>query len=308
MSNKVRPSSIELKHLRFAVKAAELGSFRRAADTIRVKQSTLSRTIRELEDSLGTSIFERYCGGVRATQAGDDFLRAVRSIIEQIDSLAINTHSAGQGEIGKLTIGFYTSLSSGNLRATLIDFKSRHPQIEVGMVENSRTRLLAGLRDGLVDVAIVTGEVAGGNDTVLPLWSERIFLALPKDHSLVGRDVIYWTDIRNEKVLLSRFDPGRELESILVSKFVCPEDRPRIEFQGVGRGVIGSLVSAGFGVSLVSESDTSVNLQGLIHRELRDPSGMTRIPFSARWQATNGRPALRNFIKLLEERYPPPAA
>ena len=58
-----------------------------------------------------------------------------------MDALAAIAHSAGRGEAGRLTVGFYTSLSSGNLRATLLDYAQRFPQIEVGMMERSRTRL-----------------------------------------------------------------------------------------------------------------------------------------------------------------------
>jgi DNA-binding transcriptional LysR family regulator len=56
--------------LRYAVAAAHHRSFRRAADALGVKQSTLSRCIRQMEDRLGIAVFERSSGGVRLTAAG----------------------------------------------------------------------------------------------------------------------------------------------------------------------------------------------------------------------------------------------
>lgn len=113
-------SAIDLQDLRYAVAAADHGSFRRAAEALMLRQSTLSRCIRQLEHSIGMAVFERSSGGVRATTAGRDFLRTARSILEQMDSLVKSTHHAGRGEAWRLSVGFHTSLSAGNLRTTLL--------------------------------------------------------------------------------------------------------------------------------------------------------------------------------------------
>jgi DNA-binding transcriptional LysR family regulator len=57
--------SIELKHLRYAELTERCGSFRKAADSVSLKQSNLSRMVRHLEDELGVELFERTSGGVR---------------------------------------------------------------------------------------------------------------------------------------------------------------------------------------------------------------------------------------------------
>lgn len=66
---------IELKHLRYIEAAERLGSFRKAAESISIRQSNLSRRIRDLEEMLGVRLFDRTSGGVRATSAGRDFVR-----------------------------------------------------------------------------------------------------------------------------------------------------------------------------------------------------------------------------------------
>ena len=123
-----RPSpAFSLHNLRYALAAADYGSFRRAAEALLLRQSTLSRCVRQLEESIGMAVFERSSGGVRATQGGRHFLRSARSILEQVEALAARTQSTGRGEAGRLTVGFYTSLAAGNLRATLIDVSQRFP-------------------------------------------------------------------------------------------------------------------------------------------------------------------------------------
>ncbi|MFZ5715999.1 MAG: LysR family transcriptional regulator [Bradyrhizobium sp.] len=302
-----RASTVGLQHLRYAVAAADHGSFRRAADALLLRQSTLSRCIRQLEGSIGIVVFDRSSGGVRATETGRTFLREARSILGQLDALIAATQTSGRGEAGRLTIGFYTSLSAGNLRATLLDFKQRFPQVELGTVERSRMQLVTSLRHGALDIAIVTGEAALESNNVLPLWSERVLVALPENHSLADRDTIYWTDLRSKIVLLSQYDPGRELEDLLMSKLVSPEDRPKIERHDVSRAIIKSLVSVGFGISLVTESDIGASFSGLIYRDLRDGAGASRIGYSAHWRSDNDNPALASFLRFLGERYPSPS-
>ena len=304
--SRIRTSAVDLQHLRYAVAAADHGSFRRAAEMLLLRQSTLSRCISQLEYSLGLIVFERFSGGVRATTAGRHFLRTARSILEQMDSLVNSAHYAGCGEAGRLTVGFYTSISAGNLLATLVDYKKRFSQIDVYLKESSRVRLVTALRNGALDIAIVTSELPLLGNQGKPLWSERILLALLEGHPLAGKDVVYWTDLRGETVLLSQYDPGRELEDLLLSKLVSPEDRPKIAHHDVSRGIIKSLIAAGFGVSLVTESDVGANFSGLTYRELRDGTGPSRVGFSAHWRSDNDNPALANFLKLLGERYPMP--
>ncbi len=303
-----RMLSVSVQQLRFAVAAADHGSIRQAAEFLSVRHSILSRSIRQLEHSIAVIIFERSGSGVKPTLAGQSVLRMARLILEQIDALATTANSNGRGQAGRLTVGFCTSISTGNLRATLIEFRGRFPQIELATVERSRLRLATALRGGTVDILIATGEIPSLDNNILPLWSERILVALPKDHPLATRDAIYWTDLRNETVLLSQYDPGRELEDLLISKLVSSEDRPRIERHDVSRGIVKSLISMGLGISLVMESDIGASFAGLVYRELRDGAGSTRIGFSAHWRADNENPALGNLLNLLAERYPSPAS
>src|SRR5260370_2543191 len=133
-----RMLAIDLQHLRYAVVARDQGSLRRAAESLSVQQSTLSRCIRQLEHSIGMTIFERSSIGVRATDAGRDFLHVARSILEQVDSLVTRAHRTARGEAGRLAIGFYTSLTASNFGAHLFASPRPFPNPALGMQSRSR--------------------------------------------------------------------------------------------------------------------------------------------------------------------------
>ena len=253
-------------------------------------------------------VFERSSGGVRATQAGHDFLRMARSILEQMDTLMASAHSAGRGEVGKLAIGFYTSLSAGDLRATLIDYANRFPQIQIRMIESSRPRLTTALRNGAIDVAIVTEQSPLLDSQIMSLWTERIVVALPEGHRLSERETVYWTDLKDETVLINRHDPGPEIQDLILAKLASPGDRPKTSFHDMSLGNMMHLVGAGFGVCLVRESDVGANFSGLTYRELRDGTGPSWVGYSAHWRTDNDNPALASFLKTLGERYPSPTS
>lgn len=301
-----RVLAVDLQQLRYAIEAADCGSIRQAAELLSIRHSILSRSLRQLEHQIGVTILERSGGGVKPTPAGRSVLRMARLVLEQVDVLVATAKSNGRGETGRLSIGFCTSISAGNLRATLIEFKNRYAGVELVAVERSRTHLATALRNGTVDVLVVTGNVPLPDNKVLLLWGERILVSLPEDHALATRAAVYWTDLRDETVLLSQHDPGRELEDLLISKLASPADRPKIEWRDVSRGIIKSLISMKLGISLVLESDIGASFAGLTYRELRDGTGPTRIDFSAHWRADNENPALDSFLKLLAERYPSP--
>jgi len=230
-----------------------------------------------------------------------------RSILDQMDTLATSAESTGRGEAGRLVIGFYTSLSAGNLRATLTEYAQRFPQIVIGMIESPRMRLVTALRNGAIDLAIVTGETPLLDNRSMPLWSERVLITLPEGHRLAASASIYWTDLKGETLLLSRRDPGPEIHDLLVAKLASPEDRPKLLSYDVSAESIGSLVGAGVGIGLTIEASLGMHFAGVTYREARDGTGLSRIGYSAHWRADNSNPALASFLKLLGERYPSPA-
>ncbi|KRQ16264.1 LysR family transcriptional regulator [Bradyrhizobium manausense] len=300
----IRRLNLDLGQLQLALAAAEYGSFRRAAERFSITQSTLSRSIQLLEHSLGIIIFERSHAGVTATPAGLDFLRIARSILEQMDTLVARTKPADRGVCGRFVIGFSTSLTAGHLRATLLEYSAQFPQVNLGIVERSRPRLATALRNGMVDLYVAAGDSFDISSKSTPLWSERVFAALPHDHPLALQDGISWADLRNQIVLMSQYDSGRGLDALLNAKLIVSTEGPRIEHRDVSRAEIQNLVSMGLGIALVLESDVGANSSGLVYRELRDSMGPSRIGFSAVWRDDNENPALANFLKLLAERYP----
>lgn len=291
--------TIEPGPLRTVIAAAEHGSFRRAAAALEVKQSTLSRRVRRLEEELGVKLFKRTSGGVHVTATGGDVVRTAKHLLERMDRMISTAQASGRGEAGDIRIGVCTSLSAGKLRSAVASYIKASPDVEVRLIERSHLGLLDGLRTGDMDIVIVVGQARDHSGSSMLLWSERIFVALPAGHHLINKDTIFWSDLKGEAFLLSQRDPGSDLRNILVQKLSAPGEAPKIARWDVSSESILAMLETGQRISVHCESCAGVTFPGVVYREVRDASGPSYIPFTACWQDDNRNPALARVLNLL---------
>ena len=289
--------------MRWAIVAAQHRSLRQAAEVLNVRQSTLSRCLRNLEHKLGAGLFERTNGGTRPTAAGQEFLDAAQRILKETEAITARLRTRSRGESGLLTIGVHASLSAGNLRATLVDHRRRFPDVQTHLVDGSSDHLVSDLASSTIDVAFVAEDNPRWDDKSLSVWSERIAVALPEGHVLTRRDIVYWNELKHESLLLPQRGPGPEFLKLLVARVGC-SDRCHVLHHDVGLDRLLTLVGAGWGVLLVLEGATGAVYPGVTFREVHDTEGPTRLNFRAYWRQANCNPSLQPFLDMLRERYP----
>jgi DNA-binding transcriptional LysR family regulator len=269
--------SVEIRDLRWAIVAAQHRSLRQAAETLDIRQSTLSRGLRHLEFLLGATLFERTNGGTRPTVVGQEFLDAARRIVDETEAI--------------------------NLRATLVDHRHRFPDVETQLVDGSSDQLISEVASSAIDVAFVAENYSERDNKSLSVWSERVVVAVPVDHPLASHDVVHWGELRNEVFLITQRGPGPEFLNLVVSR-IGHCDPCRLLRHDVGLDRLLTLVGAGWGILLGLEGATGVAYPGVTYREVHDTDGPTRLAFRAYWRQANCNPSLAPFLDILRERYP----
>lgn len=292
-----------INQLRYVVKAAEHGSFYRAAKALDVDQSTLSRAIIKLERSIGACIFTRSRAGVQTTSAGSMFICGAKPMLATADKLVAMMRQAGQGRAGGLTLGHNCPISAGNLRATLVNWGQAHPNVEVKCVEAARGVLLAGLDAGEVDIAILMGTASHEGFRCESLWSERMLVALPVSHPLAACEVVHWTDLRQEHFLLPAADPGPEIRDMLLGRLAISGGKPDIRMFQASRETVLSILGGSSGVSIVCEGSTGARYPDVVYRPIRGEQGPALTGYSGCWRHDNGNPVLQRFLGFIKARY-----
>ena len=280
--------------LRIILAVAETASFRQAALIVDLGQSAVSRRVGKLEDNLGVSLFERSSIGARLTNAGGQFVRESRSILAQFDDMVAKARSNGAAEMGRLCIGFVSSLSNGSIRSLLIEYGKQHPNVELSFVETNRSDLLSQLRHRSVDVVLVHGDLQPETTDSLLLTKERVFVAISSASHLAACESLGWADIEGETFLVSREGAGQTVHDFIARHLTSINTHVRVRQFDVGREALLNLIGLGHGVSFVVESWCGVKYPNVVYV----PVNSERVPFSVYWQAGNDNPALRRFVSL----------
>lgn len=291
---------VELNVLIQTLIAAEQGSFHKAGLLLGIPASTVSRRVRSLETQLGVKLFDRHRHGIRPTAASNAFLKPIRRILDELNTVLLNAKAIARGKAGSLNIGLYISPSSGHLRTAVREYRQAFPNVDVQYVEGERSQLMERLNAGSIDVAIVAGHFRSGMHDVVPLWSEKILVAMAATHPLANRATLTWDDLRQEQILLGR-DPGPELRDHLISRLNASGNLPTIRHSHIGRDFVLSLLDIESDLTLLYEADTGARHPGVIYREVADEQGPSLVPYFACWITSNDNPALQHFLDLLRQ-------
>ncbi|WP_284987973.1 LysR family transcriptional regulator [Arthrobacter sp. fls2-241-R2A-172] len=147
-----------LTQLRYFAVVAELENMTAAAQRLMVTQSALSAAMAQLETSLATQLFVRHKSrGLRLTQSGRQFAKDIASFLEQADSLYESARGMSATLVGELKVGVFAPLAPFRLPAILQTFETRHPGVEVSILEADLATLQEALMDGRCDVALTYG-------------------------------------------------------------------------------------------------------------------------------------------------------
>ena len=281
-----------------AVLVGEYLSFQRAAAAMGVRQSTVSRRVRQLEDELGVSLFERHRTHVRMTNAGAQFLKLAGEALNQLDHAVRTASAAGSGSIGRLSVGILSSMATGFLRDLIQIYCSRHPKVAIQFLEHASVNNVEAVLKRQLDLAFIRNTVQAPGCESLRLWSERIFVVLPENHVLSERKEVGWADLRNAHFII-RQSADPELGKRITTRLTDARHNPSVQKLDVGRETLMNLVSIGLGISLTSEAAIATTFPKVVFRPIAGDDEL--LHFNAVWLPHNDNPALRRFLALARQ-------
>jgi LysR family hydrogen peroxide-inducible transcriptional activator len=242
---------MELHQLRYFCAVADAGSFSRAAEKCHVSQPSLSQQIQKLESELGGRLFDRLGRSVRLTDLGEAFLPRARSVLHELSSAKDELTERLQSEAGPIVIGAIPTIAPYWLASRLATFSRKFPKVHLTIAEEITPVLLERLRAGSVDLAVLALPIRGHEFDSYPLFTERLFAALPKTHKLARRPALQLADLRRDPFLFLR--DGHCFRETAVAACDRARLRPHVVFESGHLSSLLAMVGAGMGVSLVPE-------------------------------------------------------
>lgn len=289
---------IEIRHLRYIVTTADMGSFNRAAGAMRIKQSTLSRRIRHLELRLGIALFERSTRGVNLTQAGMRFLARARQVLDDLDGMRQDIGAFLNGDQGRMVIGLSDAVPPARSQSLLLDYSLRYPGVDLAAVVGDAADFPRRLVRGGMDVAICPDLIASPGLVLASLGSDRVMAVADPEHPLSGRDHLYWTDLAGMTVLLP---VGAALQDVISRRSAPAGSGVRIVTRPLGHEALFRMVN-GDCITIIDESLLSAVPPALRAVPLHDLHGSSRLEYGLCWHPANANPALARLLALIRER------
>jgi len=264
-------------------------NFRQAAEQLHMTQPPLSRAIKMLEERLGTRLFERDTQGVALTQAGRTLLPQALHILQLLEqaeqSLQRDTAPA------RLRLGLTSSVEAGLFRSLLAALASSPQTCTLELTAAPSPRLIAAVRKGQLDAALIALPSATFELTVLPLASDPMMLAMPANHPMARKRKVALADIVREPVYW--FERSRQPAFFDHCQQVYERHgfAPAFVREPLDHHVLLSEVAAGKGMALLPDSFRALRLDGVVYRQLAQGDELaTKLGLACR--SDSGHPAL----------------
>lgn len=240
---------VGIRHLRAVVAVADEAGYSAAAARLHVAQSSLSRTVQDVERRVGVRLFERTTRSVVPTREGAEFCVLAREVLAAHDRAL--AHFAGflRGERGSVAVAVLPSLAASLLPPVLAAYRASHPEVAVEVRDGLSAEVTALVASGAVDLAITVADEVPSSLEATTIAEDDYSLLVPRGHELAARDGVAWADLAGRAFVA--FDRASSIRAFtdrtLADAGVVLG--PVTEARNVGS--VAGLVGAGLGVSVV---------------------------------------------------------
>ena len=241
-----------LRQLQYFIAVAENGTVSGAAQNLSISQSSVTEAIKELEQDLGVSLFERHARGLNITHKGQQFLRHATRILADVGDARRTFSDEREIKGGRLALGVTSLVAGYVLSDVLARYRRAFPGVEVTAIEDNGDYLEHLLIGGELDVAVMV--ISNLRDRmalqaeILEVSPYRLWL--PLGHPLSAQQSISLSDVTSEPLIMLTVD---EIEEATVKLLSALGQKPQIAFRTRSVEAVRSLVATGAGVSLLPD-------------------------------------------------------
>ena len=242
-------ANLTIRQLRYFEALAAQRHFGRAAEICGVTQPALSVQIKELEQDLGTKLFERSARHVRLTGFGEEFSLRVQDILRRVDELDDMARAARDKMVGRLRLGVIPTIAPYLLPRIIANLGESHGDLDVHIRETLTPRLIQELSEGRLDAAILALPVSEPSLTEVTLFTENMVLV--RSEKDAGKPVPTREELREMRLLL--LEEGHCFRDQALSFCNIPSTLPQEGLDGSSLSTLVQMVGAGIGVTLIPE-------------------------------------------------------
>jgi hydrogen peroxide-inducible gene activator len=242
---------MNIRDLEYLVALAEHKHFRRAADACHVSQPTLSGQIRKLEDELGIILLERTSRKVLFTQSGLLLVDQAKTVLREVKLLKEMASNQGKEMTGPLHVGVIPTIGPYLMPHIVPALQNAFPDLELFLYEAQTHQLLEQLETGRLDCAIVASVRETEPFIEVPLFKERMLLAVAENHPWAKEQTIPMSMLKDHEMLM--LDDGHCLRNQALGYCFTAGAKENSHFQATSLETLRNMVAANAGMTLMPE-------------------------------------------------------
>ena len=251
---------MNLDHLRYFVRLAEVRQYTRAAEQRGISQPSLSHAINQIEAELGVPLFEKSGRNTTLTRFGEEFLECAEHSLSILDAGIETLQRYGRGE-GVVRLGFLRTLGINYIPQLTSDFLKADPDCNVQFSFHSglSSELLEDLIQRKYDFVFCSEPDHSLGLNAVAVDSQELVVIVPKDHPLAERESISLAETLPYPAVC--FAEGSGLRKIVDRMYDAVGGKPASVVETEEDEVIAGLVSSGFGTAVVPYMDMLEKLE-----------------------------------------------
>lgn len=289
----------DLRHIKAFLTAARIANFTRAAAELHVSQSAFTVQIRQLEDALGVTLFDRSKRRVALTSAGREIIVPLERILIDMEAIVGQTKQLAGLRRGIVSVAVLPSIASQLLPDVIREFTHRHPGIVIQIKDVVAEKLIEAVKKDEADFGIGSRIRVDRDLKTTPLLVDRLCAFVPKTHLLGRSNSVTLKDLISLPLILTGKDSS--VREILERALKRERMQPKIAYETNYMSTAISMVRAGLGIAILPEFAANVeNSREIQTVGISKPVLSRRIEIIQRKDRSLA-PAASKMVELLKE-------
>ncbi len=181
---------LSLRKLKVLVEVAATGSATEAGNRLNLGQSSVSQTLKELQDDLGIDLVERAGRGLAITSAGQRLAVEGQRVLAALKRAEAVAKTLRSGELEEIAVGVVTPFIHGEIARCIARFSAQHPSLSLALESHRKHRLIEQVLHGDLDIAVAIGGVVEPGIDAFASIAMRVVCIVPPQHPLAAHSVV----------------------------------------------------------------------------------------------------------------------
>lgn len=217
-----------IRDLEIFIEVVKAKNMSNAAKNLEISQPTVSHAISQIENEYNVKLFDRVSKKLYITDVGLRLYDFAQNILEQFEETVIFLQSSSTAH--NINLGVSSNFSSQFLLEIIDEYEEKKDDVSIRVYVDSREKIIQKLNAGIINLAILDGDIGVENNSAEPFFEDEIFIISSKNSTINDKDVLEAEDLKNKKFVLGDLDDYskkillnylREKSIPIDLKFIC---------------------------------------------------------------------------------------